>query len=641
MRDLSIRITIDGAEKAKRDLADIDKGVDAVGSSADKAASASGGLGKLEGSLTKFGAAVGGIAALDKAADNLIRISTASVTAFSEQEAALKKLETALTAQGVAVPETMALYEGLATQFQSTTVFSDDLINEMQALLVQVGNVAPAEMEKALTAATNLAAGLGVDLRTATMLVGKVFEGETGTLKRYGIVIDEAKLKADPLGATLDAIHAKFGGQAQAQMDTYTGKMAHLSNQWNDFKERLGLALATVLEPVLTWFMSLPDPVQTATFVVAALGSVLAPLAAGFTLVANALGVSVIPLLARALPAALTGLKVFIGPVGWFLLALTAVYEVWQHWDTIGPMVQRIYNAVKTWLVDRFRAVVESIKGAVNSVTGVFKNLYDKVVGNSYVPDLIQGIAREFGKLPTVMVAPAQAAGGAVEQQFSGLLSFLKLDFTQGWGGTLSSLFSGPGGLQGIVGNGLRMFGDMLIPGFGSILASLAPVVMAGLQKLGALFADFFSSIWDGIQAIGRALGGLFGYGGDPGQLPPGAGEGTTSPFPGAPPSDIPGSGEDFPGLPQFALGGIVPGLGPRLAMVHGGEGVLNPGAMARLGSEGLRTLNTGGAVGGVTNVTVYVDGEINTALARRRLVADVKRALDDDYRLRRKVSAR
>jgi hypothetical protein len=54
-----------------------------------------------------------------------------------------------------------------------------------------------------------------------------------------------------------------------------------------------------------------------------------------------------------------------------------------------------------------------------------------------------------------------------------------------------------------------------------------------------------------------------------------------------------------------------------------------------------LRTLNTGGAVGGVTNVTVYVDGEINTALARRRLVADVKRALDDDYRLRRKVSAR
>ncbi len=172
-----------------------------------------------------------------------------SVKAYAEQESALKKVTTALEAQGQATPAVIQGYAAMASQFQKTTVNSDELISEMQALLVQVGDVMPKDMEKALTAATDLSSGLGIDLRTATLLVGKAFEGETGTLKRYGIVIDEAKLKTEGASAVLDAIQQKFGGQAQAEIETYAGKVKQLANSWNEVQEAVGKQIVT--DPVI------------------------------------------------------------------------------------------------------------------------------------------------------------------------------------------------------------------------------------------------------------------------------------------------------------------------------------------------------------------------------------------------------
>jgi hypothetical protein len=170
----------------------------------------------------------------------LTEFVSGSVEAYAKQEAATKKVTTALVAQGNATPTVIGHMDDLAKSFESTTVNSDETISAMEALLVEIGNVAPTEMKKALTAATDLSAGLGVDLETATKLVGKAFAGETGTLKRYGIVIDEAKLKAEGMPAVLDAIQQRFGGQAQAETETYTGKVKQLANAWDNLKESIG-----------------------------------------------------------------------------------------------------------------------------------------------------------------------------------------------------------------------------------------------------------------------------------------------------------------------------------------------------------------------------------------------------------------
>ena len=185
-----------------------------------------------------------GVEAMGEAVRKATDFVADSVKVFEESERAQKKLETALTAQGRATGSVIGYYKDLGAQYQKTTVYDDDLIASMEALLVQIGDVSPKQMDKALRASTNLASGLGIDLESATKLVGKAFAGETGTLSRFGIVIDQTKLKTEGITAVLDAIEGKFGGQAAAEADTFAGAVKQVGNAWYNVKEAIGGVLA-------------------------------------------------------------------------------------------------------------------------------------------------------------------------------------------------------------------------------------------------------------------------------------------------------------------------------------------------------------------------------------------------------------
>ena len=94
-----------------------------------------------------------------------------------EADTATRKLVATLRDQGTAVPVVLDHFDQLAQKYQDTTRFSADCIKEQQSLLVQVGGVLPAEMDKALQATTNLAIKTG-DLGAAATIVGKVYAGE-------------------------------------------------------------------------------------------------------------------------------------------------------------------------------------------------------------------------------------------------------------------------------------------------------------------------------------------------------------------------------------------------------------------------------------------------------------------------------
>ena len=184
------------------------------------------------------------ISAFRQAYESVVNFVQSSIEAWSEQEAATTKLNAALRAQGTLTPDLSQSYQELSSRFQDTTVYGDELTQQMEALLVQVGEVGPDQMKRALQASADLAAGLGIDLNTATLLVGKAFAGETATLTRYGIIIDQNALKTRGASAVLDEISAKFGGQAAAAADTYRGRLEQLSNAWGDYKETIGQAIA-------------------------------------------------------------------------------------------------------------------------------------------------------------------------------------------------------------------------------------------------------------------------------------------------------------------------------------------------------------------------------------------------------------
>lgn len=167
-----------------------------------------------------------------------------SVKAFADAELAHVRVTAALKGQSMAIPAVTSQYQALATQYQQTTVYQDDLIESMEGLLIQVGGIMPDTMDKALKASTDLAAGLGIDLQQATMLVAKAAAGHTETLGRYGVTVSKAAVDSQGFQAVLEAINRQFGGQAQAQVETYDGKIKQLANSWNNVQEAVGKYVA-------------------------------------------------------------------------------------------------------------------------------------------------------------------------------------------------------------------------------------------------------------------------------------------------------------------------------------------------------------------------------------------------------------
>jgi hypothetical protein len=229
--------------------------VTTMGAGGDEAAAK---LSKLAPAATDTGAAFGGLSqqiaatftsmvsseavieGVSSAFHVLTEFVNESIAAYSKQEDATVKLTSALRQHGLATPQVIDQYNALATSFQNTTKYADEDIQAMESLLTLVGNVMPSQMKAALQASTDLASGLGIDLEKATMLVAKAAAGHTETLGRYGITVDAAEVSSRGFAAVLDVINEKFGGQAAAAIETYSGRVAQAANAWDNVKEALG-----------------------------------------------------------------------------------------------------------------------------------------------------------------------------------------------------------------------------------------------------------------------------------------------------------------------------------------------------------------------------------------------------------------
>lgn len=202
----------------------------------------SGALGKIKAAWIGVTAAVAGVTA----------ILVDSFKAFMEQESAVNKLNIALKNQGIVSAAVSRDLQAYAGELQKTTAFSDENILETQALLTTYGLVGN-RLKETTKAALDLSAGLGIDLRTATMILGKAAAGETGTLARYGIKISDTIPAGEKLEAVLGQINQRFGGSAQAQLETMAGKMENFKNRVNDLQEKIGAQLVPVLEAWARW----------------------------------------------------------------------------------------------------------------------------------------------------------------------------------------------------------------------------------------------------------------------------------------------------------------------------------------------------------------------------------------------------
>ena len=305
-----------------------------------------------------------------------------------------------------------------------------------------------AEMSKAFTVLTqDLASFYNVSESDALQKLRSGLAGEAEPLRDFGVFLSAAAVEAKAMQLGLADASGEISEQAKI-MARYQLILEGTTNAQGDVArtsegtanrmraakaafEELQVVVGTKLLPVLTplidklaaaleWFTGLPQPVQDTVLVVAALAAAFGPVLTAFGALLPLLGPIAVGV--KAVGAAL--LLIAANPV---ILALAGViagiYAAWKHWDKITAIVAKLYHGVKNWLQDKLGAVLDWVRGKVEKVEGAFRWLWDRVVGNSWVPDMVDGIEHHFARLDKVMVDPADKAARSVSDRMRDMAS--------------------------------------------------------------------------------------------------------------------------------------------------------------------------------------------------------------------------
>lgn len=165
---------------------------------------------------------------------------------FGRAEQATVKLNSALRNQGIVGESTGKAFIKQAEDLMELTTFTHEAITEGQALAMNMG--VQADTIKQITPLVlDFASAMGMDLETAFRIVGKAALGENDMLKRYGIIVDEDKLKTDGFNAVLETLQKHVSGTAELLAKSGTGQLKQFRNNVDELKEAVGEGLVPVL----------------------------------------------------------------------------------------------------------------------------------------------------------------------------------------------------------------------------------------------------------------------------------------------------------------------------------------------------------------------------------------------------------
>lgn len=412
----------------------------------------------LGGKLSNIGAGLSiGITA------PVVALGVASMQAAKESKLAFAQVEAALKSMGSAAGRSAEQLKAQAAQLQATSTFDDDdILGKVTANLLTFGNVSGQAFDRAQQAAVDLSARLGQDLQSSAIQLGKALNDPVkgvSALAKVGVSFTEqqkAQIKAmaeagDVAGAQgliLNELEKQYGGAAQAMRDA-TPEAATV-DAWREFQETIGEVALKVLPPltamltrVLDGFNTLDPGLQTMIIGGAALAATLGPIVVGIGSVVSAVGV-LWPLLATLgtflvealIPTAIITAPVWgpialaIAAVGAAIFALIKFWPQIKAWATGVAMAmgeaasqavksaKALFDGVKLWLGEKLLGVFNWVRDKAKAVGDAFFQLYDRVVGHSYIPDMVEGVATWMAKLDKGMVAPAQSATEATGRAF-------------------------------------------------------------------------------------------------------------------------------------------------------------------------------------------------------------------------------
>jgi hypothetical protein len=362
-----------------------------------------------------------------------------------------------------------------------------------------VGTLLASGIASTLSAAMVGGFGLGVIGLGAWLL--REDKGIQKAAKRLGenaskIFTKAAKPMARPFRIVLDAFNNMLTRQAPA--------ISRIFANMSKAIEPLGRGLIGFLEALMPSFERLS--VVSADFLIA-LGDKLPG-------IGRSIG-GFLDKIAANWPAIQAGFMAFMSDVGGVIGALASAF-VWLAAN---------YEKVRGWTV-KLVQISQPVLTLALKIYEAFRWLYDQLVGNSIVPDMVNGIIRWFALLPGRVLGVLASLPGRVISLFVRLASGVISRVASLVSGAISRLATLPGravsAVSSIVGrvsgvlnsavSAARTRASQLVNGFVSIVAQLAGKARAQAGRVKGAITGAFSGAGSWLRSAGsNILNGLIG----------------------------------------------------------------------------------------------------------------------------------
>jgi hypothetical protein len=359
-----------------------------------------------------------------------------SVKGAAEEEQAMLRLAASLKNVGVSFADVKGPLDSTIMSMEKMSAVShDQLYSAFNKLLNITGSYT--ESLAMLPVALDLAKGANIDLETASMLVGKVTEGNTSMLARYGIVLKEGATSTEAIAAITD----RFGGSAEAMGSSTSSAMEKIKLSTDALSEGIGAIFLPMLSSVANLITPIIDAIRTwteqnplLTTVIASVTAVLGVLLVGLgtyvmlttsatvqtmaliiaktahavaegvttaaiwltntawitqagALIATTAG-TVAHTVAMGAQAVVTGVctaaqwlfnaAMMANPIGLIILAVVALVAagiaLWKNWDTVTSFF------IDAWITLKI-AFAEGVKIIINTTLLPFLEMFGKIFG--------------------------------------------------------------------------------------------------------------------------------------------------------------------------------------------------------------------------------------------------------------------
>lgn len=204
-------------------------------------------VGEADDSLGKIGESFKKVGVLAAAGFGALAAGLgAAVKAAAEDQQSFEQLRKTLeNTTGATDDMVRAIDDQIAAMSIALGVADDKLRPALGNLVRATGDVT--EAQDILNVALDISAATGRDLDSVSIALAKAYGGSTTSLEKLGIQLSDNAKKGGDFKIVTEELSAIFGGAAQANADTFTGKMDRLQIILGEAVEQIGSYLLPIM----------------------------------------------------------------------------------------------------------------------------------------------------------------------------------------------------------------------------------------------------------------------------------------------------------------------------------------------------------------------------------------------------------